>query len=149
MTLGLAFYSARKDYKIVRKFQNGEGFADMVFIPNYKAKDKPVIVVELKWNKSADTAITQISNSKYRENLTGLSGNGNVILVEITYDRGINKKHRCIIEKYKEGISKKSEVKSHNYKEIIEVCTFLIAVATSVLKCYVYIYNRGYNEAIG
>ena len=126
-----------------------EDVKNKVAVPNYKAKDKPVIVVELKWNKSADTAITQISNSKYRENLTGLSGNGNVILVEITYDRGINKKHRCIIEKYKEGISKKSEVKSHNYKEIIEVCTFLIAVATSVLKCYVYIYNRGYNEAIG
>lgn len=59
MTLGLAFYSARKDYKTVREFLNGEGFADMVFIPKYKANDKPVIVVELKWNKSADTAISQ------------------------------------------------------------------------------------------
>lgn len=49
----------------------------------------------------------------------------------------------------KKNRTKKCKMKSHNYKEIIEICTFLIAVVTSVLKCYGYIYNRGYNEAIG
>lgn len=99
MTLGLAFYSARKDYKTVRELPNGEGFADMVFIPKYKANDKPVIVVELKWNKSADTAISQIKNRKYHENLAELSGDGEVILVGITYSKGEDKTHRCVIEK--------------------------------------------------
>lgn len=106
MTLGLAFYSARKDYKIVREFPNGEGFADMVFIPKRNSEYKPVIVVELKWNKAAETAITQIKNRKYFETLDCISSNKEIILVGISYEKmgGSDenyKKHHCTIEHMK------------------------------------------------
>lgn len=101
MTIGLAFYSARKDYKLVRELPSGEGFADMVFIPKWKSNNKPVIVVELKWDKSAETAITQIKSKKYPDGLSQLSADEKIILVGISYERDGkegDKKHTCRIE---------------------------------------------------
>ena len=40
----------------------------MVFVPRSKV-NKPAIVVELKWNKDADTAIEQIKERQYVESL--------------------------------------------------------------------------------
>lgn len=38
--IGLAYYSARKDYILVRKLPEGKGFADIVFLP-LSHTDKP------------------------------------------------------------------------------------------------------------
>ena len=40
-----------------RELAGGKGFADIVFIPRKKFQDKPALVVELKWDKSADGAL--------------------------------------------------------------------------------------------
>ena len=45
--------------------------------------------MELKWNKSADSAINQIKNRQYDESLKGYSGE--VVLVGVNYDAGITK----------------------------------------------------------
>lgn len=99
--IALAYYSARKDYSIYRELAGGKGYADMVFTPN-KGKDIPAIVVELKWDKSTDTAINQIKNRQYIQSLKGYTGE--VLLVGISYESaddktGMYKKHRCKIEK--------------------------------------------------
>jgi hypothetical protein len=94
----LAYYSARKEYSIIREMPAGYGFADMVFVPKHGA-DKPAMIVELKWYEKSETAIDQIKHRKYIKALEGY--HGEVILVGISYEKkGKNqKKHRCVIEK--------------------------------------------------
>lgn len=60
----LAYYSARKDYILMRELPAGKGFADIAFLPR-KGKNKPPIVVELKWAQAADGAIRQIKEKRY------------------------------------------------------------------------------------
>ncbi len=93
--VGLAYYSARKDYRIIRELPSGRGFADIVFLP-LPHTDKPALVVELKYNKTAAAAIQQIKDRHYTQAFEGY--NGEILLVGINYDRD-NKSHNCIIEK--------------------------------------------------
>lgn len=95
--VGLAYYSARKDYRIIRELPSGRGFADIVFLP-LPHTDKPALVVELKYNKTAAAAIQQIKDRHYTQAFEGC--NGEILLVGINYDRD-NKSHNCIIEKSK------------------------------------------------
>lgn len=92
--LSLAFYTARNRYQIIRELPGGKGFADIVMIP-HRNIDLPAIVLELKYNQDADTAINQIKRKNYGDALERYFGK--VILVGINYDRK-TKKHSCIIE---------------------------------------------------
>jgi hypothetical protein len=93
----LAYYTARKEYTIIRELPAGYGFADMVFVPK-PGVTKPAMIVELKWNKKAETAITQIKEQKYIKSLEGYKGE--VVLVGISYEKkGEDKKHSCVIER--------------------------------------------------
>lgn len=99
--LSLAYYAARKDYVMYREFAGGKGFADIVFVPR-KFRDVPAIVVELKWDKSSDTAIAQIKKKQYMQSLKDY--HGQVILAGINYDstdstKDDYKRHSCSIEK--------------------------------------------------
>ncbi|MDE7205800.1 MAG: PD-(D/E)XK nuclease domain-containing protein, partial [Lachnospiraceae bacterium] len=97
--IGLAYYSARKDYKLIREFPTGKGFADIIFLP-LPHTDKPALVVELKYGKPADTAITQIKDRQYTQALEGY--NGEILLVGISYNKDHpNKPHSCLIEHLK------------------------------------------------
>lgn len=92
----LAYFYARKNYILIREFPSGKGFADIVFLP-VKSVKSPAIIVELKWNQSAQGAIAQIKDRKYVETLNGYSGE--ILLVAVNYDKK-SKRHDCIIEKY-------------------------------------------------
>ena len=94
-TISLALYAARNFYTIYREFARGKGFADLVFLPRRKFPEKPAIVVELKWDKSAEGAIAQIKKKEYCRSLEEYQGN--LILVGINYDKK-SKEHECIIE---------------------------------------------------
>jgi len=94
--ISIAYYSARNDYMLVREFPGGKGFADIVFIPG-KNCTRPALVVELKWDQSADGAIDQIKNKNYAGSLAGYFGE--VLLVGINYNKE-NKKHECVIERF-------------------------------------------------
>jgi hypothetical protein len=93
--INLAYYSARQTYTVFREFPTGKGFADVVFLPR-KNTDKPAIIVELKWNKSADGAIKQIKEKGYHKVFHNYVGE--VLLVGINYDKE-SKEHTCIIER--------------------------------------------------
>lgn len=54
------------------------------------------MIVELKYNKDADTAMNQIKERRYNGQLKEYFGN--LIMVGINYDRE-TKKHSCVIEK--------------------------------------------------
>ena len=55
------------------------------------------MIFELKWDKSAETAIQQIKDRRYADSV--LNYTGNILLVGINYDKD-NKEHQCLIEKY-------------------------------------------------
>ena len=93
--LSIAYYYARNDYVIHRELPTGKGFADLVLIPR-KNVDSPAIVLELKCNKDADTAIDQIKRKNYPAKV--LEYTDNLLLVGINYDRQ-TKLHKCHIEK--------------------------------------------------
>ncbi len=95
--IGLAYYSARKDYKLLRELPAGKGFADIVFLP-LPHTAKPAMIVELKYDKSAATAIQQIKDRKYSQALEDYIGE--ILLVGINYDKNApSKPHSCIIER--------------------------------------------------
>lgn len=94
-TVHLAFYFAREYYTIVRELPTGKGYADICFIPRKLYADKPAVVIELKWEKSAEGAIAQIKNKEYVEALKDY--HGNLLLAGINYDKK-EKEHTCVIE---------------------------------------------------
>jgi len=89
-----AYMFARTEYIVVRELPSGKGFADLTFIP--VETNKPAMIIELKFNKTAQTAIDQIKAKEYPESLSAYSGD--VLLVGINYDKA-TKKHECKIEK--------------------------------------------------
>lgn len=97
--LTIAYLSSMQYYyKPIREMPSGRGFADFVYLPKPEYTDEyPALVVELKWNKNAKTAMQQIKDKKYMESLSDYTGN--ILMVGINYDRSV-KKHECIIEKY-------------------------------------------------
>lgn len=97
--IGLAYFSARKDYKLIRELPTGRGYADVVFLP-MPSSGKPALVVELKYDKTADATIQQIKDRNYVQALEGYSGE--ILLVGINYDKdNKDKPHSCVIEKMK------------------------------------------------
>ncbi len=94
-----AYFSAIEYYKIVRELPAGKGFADMVFLPLRKSS-RPAILIEFKYDKSADSAITQIHNKNYTGVLKGLSEK--VILVGINYNKK-DGKHDVVMEELEMG----------------------------------------------
>ena len=95
--LSIAYFYARNDYVIHRELASGKGFADLVLLPR-KNVDSPAIVLELKYNRDADSAIDQIHRRQYPAKVA--QHNGNLLLVGINYDRE-NKTHECQIETWK------------------------------------------------
>ena len=84
-------------YKPVREFPTGRGFADFVYLPRSEyAKDYPALLIELKWNQKAETAVSQIKNRNYPESLQQYVGD--ILLVGISYDKK-DKRHRCKMER--------------------------------------------------
>ncbi len=90
----IAYYTAQRFYNIVRELPTGKGFADLAFIPKKNCR-KPAMIVELKYNRSADSAITQIKEKRYTGALSDYDGE--ILLVGINYDKE-TKKHGCVIE---------------------------------------------------
>ena len=80
----------------------GSGYADVVYLPKRNSM-LLALVVELKWNQSADGAIRQILDRRYPEALKGYGGD--ILLVGISYEKEApagKRTHQCRIEKYTE-----------------------------------------------
>ena len=95
--IGLAYYSARADYRLIREMPTGRGFADIVFLP-LPSVGKPALIVELKYDKTARSALQQIKDRQYTQALENYTGS--ILLVGVNYDKDKKaKQHSCIIEK--------------------------------------------------
>lgn len=92
----LAYYNAVNEYTLICEMPAGKGYADIVFLPR-KSSDKPAMVVELKYGKTPESAIEQIKERQYPEDLKEYQGK--VLLVGISYDKE-SKTHGCVIEEW-------------------------------------------------
>jgi hypothetical protein len=93
--LSIAYYYAKNDYVMQRELPTGKGFADIVLMPR-KNVESPAIVLELKYNKDADSAIDQILRKQYPAKVAQYTGD--LLLVGINYDKE-TKTHQCKIQK--------------------------------------------------
>ena len=96
-TILIAYYSAKAYYlNPIMELPSGKGFADVVYLPKRNI-NRPALVIELKWNKSAQGAIRQIKDKQYTSWIESYTGD--ILLVGIHYHTK-KKKHECVIEKY-------------------------------------------------
>ncbi len=91
------FLSTTNTYNVVRELPTGKGYADLVYLPK-PGVNKPALLIELKFDKSAQTAITQIKEKNYLQFFKDYKGE--VLLVGINYSKD-TKTHQCIIERAK------------------------------------------------
>ena len=93
----LAYIYALNRYTCVREMTAGKGFSDVTYIPIHPAPERPAIIIELKKDKTAESAIAQIREKKYFESLKQYQGN--LLFVGIDYDED-KKTHSCRIERF-------------------------------------------------
>ena len=99
----LAYYAAQRWYTEIVELDSGRGYADVAYLPSPRCPDKPALLVELKWDQSADTALSQIRDRSYEGRLDHYLDN--LLLVGISYDRDARpgadtyKRHHCHIER--------------------------------------------------
>lgn len=95
----LAYFGYKDYYMKFEELASGEGYADIVYLPK-KRVPLPALVIELKWNQSAEGAISQIKKKKYPTAIQDFGGE--ILLVGINYDKNApagERKHTCVIEK--------------------------------------------------
>lgn len=94
-----AYFSYGDEYVLFEEFPAGAGYVDILYLPK-KHSPLPALLVELKWNQSAQGAIDQIRERNYPEVLKNYGGE--LLLVGISYskeDAPGKRKHTCIIER--------------------------------------------------
>ena len=91
----LAYIHLLNTHACTREMTAGKGFADMVYVPVIKGY--PAFIIELKRNKTAESAIRQIRDKKYFKALDRYEGE--VLFVGINYDEE-EKTHQCKIERF-------------------------------------------------
>ena len=87
--------STTDTYNVVRELPTGKGYANLMYLPK-PGVNKPALLIELKYDKSAQSAITQIKEKNYLQFFKDYKGE--VLLVGINYSKD-TKTHQCIIEK--------------------------------------------------
>lgn len=99
----MAYYAAQKYYTTVQELDSGKGYADIVYLPSPKYPHKPTLLIELKYEKTVETAADQIRNRNYPQRLEHYKGN--ILMVSVNYDKNVQstckdyKHHSCRIEK--------------------------------------------------
>ena len=95
-----AYFSYADEFVKFEELPSGSGCADIVYLPKRDSM-MPVLVIELKWNKSAEGAVRQIRERNYPDAVRDYGGD--TLLVGINYDKDAppgKRRYECIIEKY-------------------------------------------------
>lgn len=94
----LAYIYAINKYTVIKEMTTGKGFADVVFIPF--VPDIPAMIIELKHDKCAESALDQIKEKKYYDSLADYRGG--LLFVGVSYKEK-DKTHECRIERFEKG----------------------------------------------
>jgi hypothetical protein len=90
----LAYFYANTRYTLFKELPTGKGYADLVLIPYLP--NIPAMVIELKHDKSAGSALQQIKEKNYCQALNNYKGD--LLFVGVNYDEK-TKEHSCKIER--------------------------------------------------
>lgn len=99
----LAYYAGQKYYTTIQELDSGKGYADLVYLPSTHYPDKPALLIELKYDKTIETAADQIRRKNYPQKLEHYKGN--ILLISVNYEKELDstdamyKHHSCRIEK--------------------------------------------------
>lgn len=52
----MAYYAGQKYYTAIQELDSGKGYVDLTYLPSPKNPDKPALLIELKYNRTADVA---------------------------------------------------------------------------------------------
>ena len=85
-------------YQIRREEQGGKGRADLIYEPNADMPKLPILVIELKYNRSAREAIDQIKREQYYSRYLDDAYSNEILLLGISCDSN-TREHECLIEK--------------------------------------------------
>jgi hypothetical protein len=91
-----AYLCCADEFLRIEELPSGNGYADVVYLPK-RGSAMPALLIELKWNKTAEGAISQMKEKHYPQILEEFGSD--ILLVGINYDEK-SKKHTCVIEKY-------------------------------------------------
>lgn len=91
-----AYISCIDEFVKIEELASGRGCADLVFVPK-RNSSMPILLIELKWNKTEEGAIKQIKSRNYPQIFRNYGSD--IMLVGINYDVK-TRKHTCRIEKY-------------------------------------------------
>lgn len=91
-----AYISCVDEFLRIEELPTGTGYADVVYLPK-RSSELPILLIELKWNKTEEGAIRQIKKRNYPQVLEEFGKE--ILMVGINYDEK-SKKHSCLIEKY-------------------------------------------------
>ncbi len=91
-----AYITCVDEFLRIDELPSGHGYADVVFFPK-KNSAMPLILIELKWDKTEKGAIGQIKRKDYPQAVKEYGGD--ILLVGINYDSKSHK-HTCKIEEY-------------------------------------------------
>ncbi len=84
-------------YTVYRELPGEKGLRILFSYQEKRYQDKPALVVELKWDKTAEGALAQIKTKNTCRSLEEYQGN--LLLVGINYNKK-TKEHVCRIEEY-------------------------------------------------
>ena len=100
----IAYYAGQKYYTTIQELDSGKGYVDLAYLPAPKAIDKPALLIELKYDKSLETAADQIRKRNYPQKLEHYRDN--LLLISINYEKDADsrdvlyKHHSCKIEQF-------------------------------------------------
>lgn len=94
-TIKFAYIICVDDYMKIEELATGKGLADIVYLPKSDSAF-PAMIVELKWEETAEAAIDQIKRNNYPAILADYCGE--IVLVGINYNSKTNE-HTCQIER--------------------------------------------------
>ncbi len=95
-----AYFSYGDEFVMFEELPAGDGYADIVYLPK-KASLMPALVIELKWNQTAEGAIRQIKERRYPKAIQEYGGE--ILLVGVNYSKDApvgKRRHTCVIEKF-------------------------------------------------
>ena len=97
-SLVTAMTYSRAYYTVHNEASTGKGRSDIVFLPKNNYSYYPTLIIELKVDESAETAMNQIHEKLYGYDFDP-EYKKNMLLAGINYDKK-NKKHECVIERF-------------------------------------------------
>ena len=91
-------FSPDSPYVTFEELSSGRGYCDAAFLP-FTGSTAPPLLIEMKWNHSAEDAVAQIREKDYAAHIRKMNMYEKILLIGVNYDEKTSV-HSCRIEEY-------------------------------------------------